>query len=407
MDLTKPYKMNTPKQPDEPTNQERAIIPIGPHGVELKDIDAMFRFAACYLQSGLAPASFKNAQQLVIAWAKAAELGLSPLQAVEGMSIISNRVGLMGDLALALVESSGLLQDKSVEYFGDGDSLTCEVMLQRKGRKPHKYSFSVHDAKVANIYERSPVWKGYPQRMTYYRALGFGLRDEFPDVLKGTKTVEELQDYPDNLAADEAKIAENRRRDAELKAAGIPGAKFVPSKQVGKKPTPAEEVEPAFKEDKFPVPPDEPPDDIDMSPPEPPGPKPPEPEETGFLAAEDRKEEIHRPAPPPPAAAEPPAPKGPKFSLELEGDFKETPPPEPGAEPPWKNWVIKSIPVNIGAGVYHNKKIGDLTPAQLKKIELQWLPAIRQDWDDANEAQKLDAPMFEAAIEDQKNNKPW
>ena len=30
----------------------------------------------------------------------------------------------------------------------------------------------------------------------YYRALGFGLRDEFSDVLKGTKTVEELMDYP-------------------------------------------------------------------------------------------------------------------------------------------------------------------------------------------------------------------
>ena len=32
--------------------------------------------------------------------------------------------------------------------------------------------------------------------MVYYRALGFGLRDEFADVLKGTKTVEELMDYP-------------------------------------------------------------------------------------------------------------------------------------------------------------------------------------------------------------------
>ena len=32
--------------------------------------------------------------------------------------------------------------------------------------------------------------------MTYYRALGFGLRDEIADVLNGTKTVEELLDYP-------------------------------------------------------------------------------------------------------------------------------------------------------------------------------------------------------------------
>jgi hypothetical protein len=32
--------------------------------------------------------------------------------------------------------------------------------------------------------------------MIYYRALGFALRDAFPHVLKGIKTTEELQDYP-------------------------------------------------------------------------------------------------------------------------------------------------------------------------------------------------------------------
>jgi hypothetical protein len=32
-----------------------------------------------------------------------------------------------------------------------------------------------------------------PILMVYYRALGFGLRDEFADVLKGTKTVEEIR----------------------------------------------------------------------------------------------------------------------------------------------------------------------------------------------------------------------
>ena len=35
-----------------------------------------------------------------------------------------------------------------------------------------------------------------PAPNAYYRALGFGLRDEFADVLNGTKTVEELLDYP-------------------------------------------------------------------------------------------------------------------------------------------------------------------------------------------------------------------
>lgn len=180
----------------EKTESKKALIPVGARGVELRDVDAMFRFARCYLQSRLAPAAFKNEQQLVICWAKAAELGLTPLQAIDGMTIINNRVGIMGDLALAMCEASGLLQQKSVEYLGEGEELECKITLKRKGRKAEIYSFSVREAKAAGIYERSAVWRSYPKRMCYYRALGFGLRDEFADVLKGIKTVEELQDYP-------------------------------------------------------------------------------------------------------------------------------------------------------------------------------------------------------------------
>lgn len=180
----------------EKLEAKKALIPFGVRGVELHDVDAAFRFARCYLQSRLAPTAFKNEQQLVICWAKAIELGLTPMQAIDGMTIINNRVGIMGDLALAMCEASGQLQQKSAEYVGEGDELECKLTLKRKGRKAEVYSFSVKEAKAAGIYERSSVWKSYPKRMCYYRALGFGLRDEFADILKGIKTVEELQDYP-------------------------------------------------------------------------------------------------------------------------------------------------------------------------------------------------------------------
>jgi hypothetical protein len=136
------------------------------------------------------------------------------MQAVQGMSIINNRVGIMGDLALAMVEASGLLEQKRVEYFGEGDSLECKVTLQRKSREPQIYSFSIREARTAGIYDRSPTWRNYPRRMTYYRALGFGLRDEFSDVLKGTKTLEELQDYDPPL---EEQSPERRVRTTDLR----------------------------------------------------------------------------------------------------------------------------------------------------------------------------------------------
>jgi hypothetical protein len=372
-------------------SNDRAVIPIGPKGVELRDIDAMFRFAQCYLQSGLAPSSFKTEQQLVIAWAKAAELGLSPLQATDGMAVINNRVGIMGDLALAMVESSGLLEKKRVKYSGAGDTLVCEITLKRKGHEEQSYSFSVAEAKTAGLLDRRagqgiPPWLAYPKRMTYYRALGFGLRDEFPDILKGTKTVEELQDYPSETITQEAKISASQKRDKELKQSMTPheeelkahGTKFVEMKP-GPRPTPAEAAEPAFEQDMgkpaepafssqlqedFPnqIPAT---DDLDMTPP----PSPPEAEAV------------------PPLATDSPAGGAANQNV----------------EPPWKSHVI----LGVSHVKFHERKVGDLNAAELSIIESQWLPAVRADWDDASDAQRADAAAFEAAIAYQKMVKPW
>lgn len=360
---------------------DKSVIPLGPKGVELNNIDAAFRFARCYRQSGLAPKSFTNDQQLVIAWAKGAELGLSPLQATDGMSIINNRVGIMGDLALAMVEASGLLEDKKVSYTGEGPTLECQLMLKRKGREEKFYTYSVKEAKEANIYDRNPTWKGYPKRMTYYRALGFGLRDEFAEILKGVKTVEELQDYPTD------EIAREATRDAEILAKEKfkkSNVKFVEAKPVDR-PTAAEEVEPAFEEDKA--------------------------KEAPMFS---RKLETEYQQPPTPMTAAKPAKQeepddidlGPVPPVQQAPASASSPSASAGVPPEaWRDYIIKSFPPKIKQ--FHQQKIGDLSPQLLEAIANQWLPAIRKEWDDASEAQRQDAVQFESAIAHSKVAKPW
>jgi hypothetical protein len=179
----------------------RAPIPITGEGIQLTSLEAVWRIASVLHQARLVPPSFKTREQIVVALLRAIELKIPPLQAIEGMSVISGRVGLMGDLALSLVESSGLLAEKRIKYSGKDENLSCTVTVGRKGREAQSYSFSVAEAKAAGIYHRSTVWQQYPKRMTYYRALGFALRDEFSDVLKGIKTIEELQDYPQSTVS--------------------------------------------------------------------------------------------------------------------------------------------------------------------------------------------------------------
>jgi hypothetical protein len=182
------------KSPEQASSAEILIVD---GSLSLTNIEQVWRTARLIRQSGMAPTSFRNDQQIVIAVLRALELRIPIFQALEGMSVINNRIGIMGDLALALVQGSGLLEKKSVEYTGEGDELVCTLTIKRKGRSAQPYTFSVKEARNAGLYDRSTTWKGYPRRMCYYRALGFALRDEFPDVLKGIKTTEELMDYPE------------------------------------------------------------------------------------------------------------------------------------------------------------------------------------------------------------------
>jgi hypothetical protein len=223
---TYPYSNDPPQASTNPfsqrTTQEEVKktipmepIPIGEAGMELTNFEQAKRVAVLLFATKLIPAAFRTPEQVLVALLRALELKLPPLQAIEGMTIINNKVGLMGDLALSMVEASGLLEKKRVKYTGEGDSLMCTVTLQRRGREAQSYSFSVEEARAAGIFERSAPWRSYPKRMTYYRALGFGLRDEFSDILKGIKTVEELQDYPDAPQSPDIRPIEKKKAEPE------------------------------------------------------------------------------------------------------------------------------------------------------------------------------------------------
>jgi hypothetical protein len=186
-----------------------AIAPSNGRGLQLTSIDDVMRFARIVVQSGLAPKSFDTPEKVVIALVTGMELGISAMQSLQGLQVTNGRIGVMGDLALALCQASPDFEDYQEEWLGTegADDWGCRITVKRKGQTPKVGQFTVRDARIAKLWQKrgkegaDTPWITYPKRMLRYRALGFVLRDAFPDVLKGVKTVEELQDYP----TDEAK----------------------------------------------------------------------------------------------------------------------------------------------------------------------------------------------------------
>lgn len=160
-------------------------------------------FARLLANSGMVPKGYEqNPGAVLVAVQMGAELGLSPMQAVQNIANINGRPSLWGDAILAVVMGHRDFVDceeMDLDEIKEAGKAVCVV--QRRGRKPTRATFSIDDAKTAKLWDKSGPWTQYPWRMLKMRARAFACRDAFPDALRGIHVAEEVHDV-------EAKVVE-------------------------------------------------------------------------------------------------------------------------------------------------------------------------------------------------------
>ena len=172
-------------------------VPIGERGIVLRSLESMTQFAAMVLKSKLAPREFNDIPSVCIAIQYGLELGLTPMAALQGVAVINGKPSVYGDSALAVCYGTGLVEEFSEFFEGEGDDFKAVCVIRRRGLTNEKRSeFSVKDAKRAKLWGKSGPWTQYPKRMLQMRARSFALRDTFSDALKGVILAEEAMDYP-------------------------------------------------------------------------------------------------------------------------------------------------------------------------------------------------------------------
>src|SRR6185437_13801628 len=151
-------------------------------------------FSKMVANSAFVPKEFRGKPAEILAAIQFGfELGVGPMQAMQNIAVINGKPSVYGDLALALVQASGLME--YIKETDDGHTATCET--RRKGYPaPCITTFSDDDAKAADLLGKAGPWKQYRKRMRQFRARGFNLRDNYADVLKGLITREEAEDCP-------------------------------------------------------------------------------------------------------------------------------------------------------------------------------------------------------------------
>jgi hypothetical protein len=184
-----------------------------------QSFEQAYRMADVITSADMAPKSYnRDANKVMVGIMHGLEVGLTPMAALQSIAVINGMPSIWGDGALALAQSSGLLEDIVETLEGEGDAMVARCTIRRNGRQtPTTGEFSVQDAKDAGLWGKAGPWKQYTKRMLKMRARGFALRDCFPDVLRGLRIGEEAQDMGRLEAGDdgvyEAETARPVRED--------------------------------------------------------------------------------------------------------------------------------------------------------------------------------------------------
>jgi hypothetical protein len=195
-----------PKAPLMAGASPKAIVPV--------DFEGAYRIAKVVHAAGMAPASLKSLEQVMVAILHGLEVGLTPMNALQSIAVINGRPTIWGDGALGLIRASGLLEYMK-EYFEHEDTpqMKAVCVVKRKGEaEPVTTTFSVIDANKAGLLGKAGPWQTYPKRMLKMRAR-WALRDTFSDVLKGLHLREEIEDMARSHQAE---------REPELPLAAAP-----------------------------------------------------------------------------------------------------------------------------------------------------------------------------------------
>jgi len=154
-------------------------------------------------KSGLVPSAYRGkVQDIIIAMEKGAEVGLSPLQSLDSISVINGKAAMWGDALLAVCMAHATFIDIQEGWDNkDTEQAVAHCKVRRLNRlgevSVYEYQFSVDMAKTARLWNnKSKIpWIQYPMRMLQMRARTFCLRTAFADALKGFGSVEEIRDY--------------------------------------------------------------------------------------------------------------------------------------------------------------------------------------------------------------------
>lgn len=135
-----------------------------------------------------------TAPQAMMIMTKGHELGLPLTTSFEYIHVIQDKPTLSPRGALAIIIGSPVYAGIKIDEQRDnkGNPTSCSVTMKRIDGTEYTATFTMEDAKRADLIKSGSGWEKYPANMMKWRAVGFAADVVFPDVIGGLKRADEL-----------------------------------------------------------------------------------------------------------------------------------------------------------------------------------------------------------------------
>lgn len=179
-------------------------------GVDLSTMNALTMFCEDVVQTGWFP-GIRGAGDAIVKIQTGAELGIAPIAAIQGISIIKGKPVLSANMMAGLVRRHPRYDYRVQEH----DSTRCVIEFTRDGDVLGTSEFTMDDAKRAGLL-KNPTWGRYPKNMLFARAMSNGIRFNCPDItMAPLYTPEELGGDDETLIVPDEPVRVQRGPDPE------------------------------------------------------------------------------------------------------------------------------------------------------------------------------------------------
>jgi hypothetical protein len=137
------------------------------------------------------------------------EMGLSPIQAMNGVYIVENKVGYETKIFLSKLKKSGKYDYEVTFTEKEGKTESASVAFFRVEGKEIRgigtSKFTIYDAARIGLINKS-AYKNYPKLMMFYRAASDGMKMYCPDILEGSALAEDYIEINEENSEKEIKF---------------------------------------------------------------------------------------------------------------------------------------------------------------------------------------------------------